>query len=395
MPSGAASVSAAPPRRENPAPPSIPGARVDAKGRRACDGSKPAPLRLTRVASGLNQPLYVLSEPQNAGRLYVLEKEGRVKRVVDQTRTETVLTLAVRSVSEMGLLGMAFHPSFGANERRVYLSYVNPRGESILSEWRMPSEQIDPKSEKVLFRLQQPLPNHNGGMLLFGPDGFLYLGLGDGGGANDQLGHGQNREKPFASILRFDAEAPEKPVPGNLNGPGQDTRVFHHGLRNPWRFSFDAKTGDLFIGDPGQDDWEEVDVAPAGAPATNFGWPTFEGTHRCKRCKTNVPEPQPGMVMPVLEYGHRDGGASVTGGYVYRGKRIPSLEGRYLYADFVQNFVRAFTWDGQKVCDELDLTTDLDPEKQLLGIASFGEDAAREVYVVSMIKGDVFRIEPQ
>ncbi len=381
--------------REDEAPSALQEGTFDAEGRRACDGSAPGRLRLVRVASGLSQPLYVLSEPGDAKRLYVLEKAGRVKRIVDERYAETVLTLKVRSDGEMGLLGMAFHPRFGPNERRVYLSYVDPQKVSVLSEWKMPADHFDPESERVLFRLPQELPNHKGGMVAFGPDGWLYYGLGDGGGANDQLGNGQDLTNPFASLLRFDVENPDTSVPGNSSGPGEDRRVHHHGLRNPWRFSFDAKTGDLYIGDAGQDDWEEINVVPSDAPAANFGWPTFEGTHRCKKCKTNVPEPNARMVPPVFEYAHHGGGASVTGGYVYRGKRIPALEGRYLYGDFVLNWVRAFTWNGRRVCDELDLTKELDPEGRLLGVASFGEDAERELYVVSFVKGEVFRIEAE
>src|SRR5690606_15091893 len=163
--------------------------------------------------------------------------------------------------------------------------------------------------------------------------------------------------------------------------------------RNPWRFSFDAATGDLFIADAGQDHWEEIDALPAGASSTNFGWPTFEGTHRCPGCRTNVPEPSNDMKPPIHEYA-RGRAASVTGGYVYRGTKIPSLVGRYLYADFVQNWVRTLTWDGERACDHHDLTPELDPKRRLRGIASFGEDSDRELYIVSFLGGEVLRIAP-
>lgn len=363
------------------------------EGRRRCDGSAPGSLRLTPVAQGLSLPLYVLSEPGSAQRLYVLEKGGRVKRVVDKGAPETILTLSVKTAVEMGLLGMAFHPRFGDEERRVYLSYVDADGWSRLSVFRMGEERIDPDSEQVLLHVEQPAPNHNGGMVAFGPDGLLYLGLGDGGGRDDQYGNGQNLATPLGTILRFDPERPDVPPAGNRSGEGEDRRIFHYGLRNPWRFSFDAVTGDLFIGDVGQNHWEEIDALPRGAPGTNFGWPTFEGTHRCPGCDTNVPEPSPDMVPPIHEY-PRGSAASVTGGYVYRGKKIPSLYGRYVYADFVHGWVRALTWDGQRACDHYDLTESLDPDGRLLSVASLGEDSERELYVVSFSGGEVFRIDP-
>jgi glucose/arabinose dehydrogenase len=341
----------------------------------------------------LTQPLYVLSDPARSEVLYVLEKEGRVRRHEGGT-LHTALELDVATEVEMGLLGMAFHPKFGPEERRVYVSYVDPQRESRVSSFELRDGTIDRRSEQVLVRVKQPAPNHNGGMVAFGPDGRLYIGFGDGGGRDDQYGNGQNLRTALGSILRIDVAKPEAAPPGNLDSARGDGRILHYGLRNPWRFSFDRLTGDLYIADVGQDHWEEINVVPATAAPTNFGWPTFEGNRRCPGCETNVPPPGPEMRMPVHTYPHEPA-ASVTGGYVYRGRRIPSLQGRYLYSDFLQNWVRAFTWNGTQACDHLDLTPNLDPEGKLQAVASFGEDAAGELYVVSFAGGEVFRIEPR
>ncbi len=362
------------------------------RGRRSCDGSEVRDLRLVQVAEGLDQPLYVTSHPHNAQELYVLEKTGDVKRVRPGQPTETLLSLEVMTDIETGLLGLAFHPRFGGDERRVYLHYVDPSGRTTLSSFRLEEARIDEGSEQVLFRVQQPAANHNGGMIAFGPDGLLYVALGDGGGRDDQFGNAQDLSTPLGAILRFDVEQPDEPPAGNLRGPDVDRHILHYGLRNPWRFSFDAATGDLFIGDVGQNDWEEIDALPGGAQSTNFGWPTFEGKHRCPGCTTNVPKPSPAMVPPIHEY-PRGVAAAVTGGYVYRGEKIPSLRGRYLYADFVQSWIRTFTWDGQRVCDHQELTPLLDPERRLQGVASFGQGRDGELYVVSFAGGEVYRIE--
>jgi glucose/arabinose dehydrogenase len=366
----------------------------DSRGRRRCDGSALEPLSLARVAGGLEQPLFVLSEPASAERLYVLEKGGVVKRIERGGQVAALLTLAVKTDVEMGLLGMAFHPQFGEDERRIYLSYVDPEGRSVVSAMELGEGHIRRDPEQILLRVEQPAPNHNGGMIAFGPDGFLYVGLGDGGGRNDQFGNGQDRTSPLGAILRLDVEEPARTIPGNLQGREIDPRIVHYGLRNPWRFSFDRATGDLFIADVGQDHWEEINVARASSSSTNFGWPTFEGTHRCPGCRTNVPEPSSDMRMPVHEYA-RGPAASVTGGYVYRGRSIPSLRGRYVYADFVQNWVRAFTWDGERACDHQELTPGIDPEGWLQGVASFGEDADGELYLVSFLRGEVLRMVPK
>lgn len=385
-PKGTAEVTAEPPSSPPPVSPPSEGAR------RPCDGSAPRGFRLARVAEGLREPLFVLSEPRDASRLYVLEKGGRVQRVTGN-ETTTLLTLPVKTDVEMGLLGMAFHPRFGEDERRVVVSYVDPEGRSTVSTFEYAGDRIDRSSERVLVRVQQPAPNHNGGMVTFGPDGWLYVGLGDGGGRDDQYGNGQNLATPLGAILRIDVDDPKRAVPGNRTDEGADPRIFHYGLRNPWRFSFDRETGDLYIGDVGQNHWEEIDVLPAGAGSTNFGWPTFEGKERCPGCKTNVPPPQDDMVVPVHTY-PRGTAASVTGGYVYRGSRIPALRGRYLYSDFVHGWVKTFTWDGTKACDHHDLIAELG-EGELQGVASFGEDSAGELYVVSFVSGEVYKLVPR
>jgi glucose/arabinose dehydrogenase len=239
-----------------------------------------------------------------------------------------------------------------------------------------------------LFTVAQPFANHNGGMLAFGPDGLLYVGLGDGGAAGDPQNNAQNLGVKLGKILRIDVDAYPTPPPGNT--PGGDPDVLHWGLRNPWRFSFDRATGDLFIGDVGQNRFEEIDVAPSGSGGLNFGWRVMEASQcyqppdACDRS---------GLVLPVAEYDH-DVGCSVTGGYVYRGAALPGLVGRYLYADYCSNRVFSFRWSDGAASDPIELTSDLDLDAGLQGITSFGEDAAGELYLTSQ-SGSVFRIEAE
>jgi glucose/arabinose dehydrogenase len=225
-------------------------------------------------------------------------------------------------------------------------------------------------------------------MLAFGPDGFLYVGLGDGGSGGDPQNNAQNLGVKLGKILRLDVDAYPTPPPGNT--PGGDPDVLHWGLRNPWRFSFDRASGDLYVGDVGQNQFEEIDVAPAGAGGLNFGWRVMEGAH-CYQ----PPEAcdRSGLTLPIAEYDH-DVGCSVTGGYVYRGSALPRLTGRYLYGDYCSNRVFSLIWSGGVTSESLELTTDLDPDGLIQGLSSFGEDLAGELYVTSL-DGSVFRIEAE
>jgi glucose/arabinose dehydrogenase len=239
-----------------------------------------------------------------------------------------------------------------------------------------------------LMEQDQPFTNHNGGNLQFSPkDGFLYIGFGDGGSAGDPNGNGQNINTWLAKILRIDVDS-GKPygVPaGNL--PGGKPEVWDYGLRNPWRYSFDLCTGDLYIGEVGQDTYEEVDVEPAGMGNKDYGWNTMEGLH-CFNPKNGCKKD--GLTLPVLEYDHLTG-KSITGGYVYRGSKIPGLRGTYFYADYVVSKVWTFKWNGEASVTPTEITNDLNPPQAL---SSFGQDNYGEVYLTSLT-GTIYRIESQ
>jgi glucose/arabinose dehydrogenase len=272
--------------------------------------------------------------------------------------------------------------------------YTDTNGDTHLSQFTVSSDPdvADPASEQIILTADQPYNNHNGGQVLFGPDGMLYLGLGDGGSEGDPQGRGQDLSDLLGSILRLDVRStspyavpPDNPFVGQA---GVQPEVWSYGLRNPWRFSFDRTTGDLYIGDVGQDSFEEVDVAPAAAGSgkgLNFGWNIMEGTHCYNASACN----QSGLTLPVLEYPHSEG-CSVTGGYVYRGSVIPALQGLYFFGDYCQGTVRSFRYQGGSATELTDWPT-LRPGGS---ITSFGEDAAGELYVVIQ-SGSVFKIVPE
>jgi len=290
---------------------------------------------------------------------------------------------------ERGLLGLAFHPDY-ADNGRFFVNYTNVDGDTEVVELARSGDPdvASPETVRTFFVVEQPFANHNGGMLAFGPDGYLYVGLGDGGAGGDPQDNAQSLDTKLGKLLRMDVDAYPEPPPGNLAGGDPDLWAF--GLRNPWRFSFDRATGDLYIADVGQNALEEINVAPAGQGGLNYGWRIMEGS-QCFQPETGCD--MDGLTLPVVEYG-RDVGCSVTGGYVYRGDALPGLEGRYLYGDFCSNRVFSFRWEAGAVRDDVELTTELDPDGQIQGLTSFGEDAAGELYVVSR-SGSVFRIEAE
>ncbi len=269
-----------------------------------------------RIATGFNRPTWVGVAPGDPDALWVLEQPGRVVRLRDGRR-ETVIDLQdqVRTSSEQGLLGLAFHPDYARN-RRLYLHWSNRDGDTRVAEFR------NGKPVRELLAVEQVEPNHKGGQLAFGPDGRLYLGLGDGGGAFDPERYAQDPADLHGKLLSVDVEAPEP-----------EWRVDLIGLRNPWRFSFDAALGEVWIGDVGQDDIEEIDrvLLEPEEPPKNLGWSAFEGTERISEGDDALADGD--LVWPAAQYTHEDG-CSVTGGYVYRGTELPRLQGRYLYGDF-------------------------------------------------------------
>jgi glucose/arabinose dehydrogenase len=306
-------------------------------------------LRLRKVGS-FNDPLYVTAPPKDRSRLFVVEQGGKI-RIVRKGRKlgRPFLDVSRRIVSggEQGLLGLAFAPDY-AKTRRFYVHYTNRSGDTRIVEYKRSRKNPNRAlggTARVVLRQSQPESNHNGGQIAFGPDGFLYIGLGDGGAGDDphgRRGNAQNLSTKLGKILRIDPRRKGKrPYRVPRSNPfvgrrGARPEVFAYGLRNPWRFSFDRETGDLTIGDVGQDAVEEIDfVSLKRARGANFGWRPWEGRKR------NFDEPAPGHVPPVLELRHSDNFCSITGGYVVRDPGLPSLRGRYVYGDFCQGRIRS------------------------------------------------------
>jgi glucose/arabinose dehydrogenase len=348
-----------------------------------------ASVGLEEVASGLNFPVYLAAPPGGTGRLFIVEKGG-VVRIVDHG---VLLSMPfpdigdrVSSGAEQGLLGLAFTPAYASSGRFV-VDYTTLSGDTRISLFTVSGDpnRADPASEVVLFAVEQPFGNHNGGQVVFGPDGYLYVGLGDGGGAGDPMDRAQNLGDVLGSILRLDPAAGSAPEDNPFqNRAGARPEIWSYGLRNPWRFSFDRLTGDLYVADVGQDRWEEVSVSPApdGGRAVNFGWNRMEGLH----CFTSGSCPQDGLTHPLLEYGH-DQGCSITGGYVYRGAAVPEIQGHYFYADFCRGWVRSFRYHDGQVTDQAQWPA-LEPGGS---VPSLGEDAAGDLYLLSSV-GRVFKI---
>ncbi|MFZ5466006.1 MAG: PQQ-dependent sugar dehydrogenase [Pseudomonadota bacterium] len=357
-------------------------------------GEAASSVRLERVFAAIpfGDPLAMLQAPGDAGRWYVVEKAGRV-RVLDNrpdvARSELFADIRERvqaRYSESGLLGMAFHPDFARNGQ-VFLSYTTHGAPLVSRVSRFLSRDggrtLDAGTETVLLELPQPYANHNGGQIAFGPDGFLYIGLGDGGAAGDPRGNGQNVETLLGAMLRIDVDKgdpyaipPDNPFAQADGEGGGRPEIYAWGLRNPWRWSFDRATGELWAGDVGQNAWEEIDKIVRGG---NYGWAIREGAHcyGTLRCRTEA------LIDPVAEYGH-DQGCSVTGGYVYRGKGIPALHGAYLYGDFCSGRIWALC-QGKGLPRLLMITG--------INIASFAEGLDGEVYVLQFgKKGAVYRL---
>jgi glucose/arabinose dehydrogenase len=319
-------------------------------------------LKLIEVARA-RQPLALTA----AGKQLLLAEKGGRLRVIDGgiLRPGAILDLSERVSrgSEQGLLGVAVKGT------HVYVNYTDTKGNTRVREYVL-SDHIDPDSGRELLFVKQPWANHNGGHLLFGPDGKLYVGLGDGGSGYDPRGNGQNPEVPLAKMLRV----------------SDTVEILHIGLRNPWRYDFDSKTGDLYIADVGQDRWEEIDVAPAGSGRLNFGWSVLEGRHclRTTRCVAT------GMTPPIVEYSHKTG-CSITGGIVYRGKALPELDGAYFYSDYCTAILRSLRWKGGAVVDHWDWKAALDPENQLTQVSSFGADGDGELYILSL-DGPIYKL---
>lgn len=366
----------------------------------------------------IDKPVYVTSPPGDP-RLFVVEQCGRI-RIIEggQVLEKPFLDISLLAENEEhrrvdctsdeeGLLGLVFHPEYSSNGR-FFVKYTETPGgsdtrQNVVAQYLVSSDRnVADLTEKRIIAIPQPQSNHNAGMLAFGPDGYLYIGTGDGGGAGDPQENGQDPAALLGSMLRLDVNVDgpyaipaSNPYAGSANGP-TDPRpeIWAKGLRNPWRYSFDRETGDLYIGDVGQYEWEEINVQPASSQGgENYGWNIWEGNH-CFPDGTTGCDPT-GMTMPVAEYPHADVGPnlrdkSVTGGYVYRGQCIPDIRGWYIYADYGSDRIRTFEYtdgraEGHRILEGVDFGT---------RIVSFGEDAGGELYVVNVSPDQIRKVVP-
>jgi glucose/arabinose dehydrogenase len=341
---------------------------------------------LVKVAA-LEQPLALALRPHDRA-LYVAEKTGRVVAIRDgrpDPRPVLDLSSEVSLGAEQGLLGAAFSPS----GRFLYVDYTDVNGDTHVTEFAMHRGYADVASQRDVLFVAQPYSNHNGGELVFGPHGYLYIGLGDGGSGGDPQGNGQSLSTLLGKILRISPRpSGDRPYTIPTNNPfvgAGDARpeIWAYGLRNPWRFSFDRVTGDLWIGDVGQSGWEEVDLQPADSRGgENYGWNVMEGDH-----PYGDASPSQQMVPPIYEYPHADGRCVITGGYVYRGRSIPALAGAYVFGDFCDGRLEAVSVTDGHVVDHAFLGPAVN------ALSSFGEDASGELYALSL-SGGLYMLAP-
>ncbi len=361
-----------------------------------------AAVRLTPVATGLASPVFVTSPNDGTRRLFIVEKRGSVRILVGGSVLATpflTLTSSVSTGGEQGLLGLAFHPAFRTNHK-LYVDYTDTAGNTVIREYRASTtnpNRVLAGSGRTLLTIKQPYANHNGGMVAFGRDGYLYIGMGDGGSAGDPGNRAQSTSTLLGKILRIDVNGRSGslqyriPATNPYVGRAGLDQIWQRGVRNPWRFSFDRTTGSLWIGDVGQNRYEEVDRAlrtsTGAGRGYNWGWRRMEGFHcynPASGCSTS------GLRLPLLEYSHATNGrCSVTGGYVYRGSRIPSLAGWYVFGDYCSG----------EILTVASTASSRPTPVRLFGtgsgrlISSFGQDWAGELYVVTL-GGTVYRIDP-
>lgn len=344
-------------------------------------------VELREVAKGLPDVVTDIQQPRGDGRLFVLERVGRI-RVIEggALLAEPFLDISGRVASggERGLLGLAFPPDY-ASKQYFYVNYTDRQGDTTIARYRVTQSpnRADPASEAVLLKIRQPFSNHNGGQIRFGPDGFLYIGMGDGGSGGDPQNNAQNPRSLLGKLLRYDSESDlsQLRIPADnpfANNPLYEPAVWAFGLRNPWRFSFDRESGDQWIADVGQNRAEEVNFQPAGRGGQNYGWNPTEGL-QCFLSGCNLAA----YTLPVIEYG-RSEGCSITGGFVYRGTAVPELRGQYIYGDYCTGSIWGLRREGDRwVNQQLLRTTE--------GVSTFGEDSSGEVYVGTGL-GSVYRL---
>ncbi|GAB3664040.1 PQQ-dependent sugar dehydrogenase [Ramlibacter alkalitolerans] len=358
----------------------------------------PGPRAFTLVtsvaASGLDQPMFATA-PAGDARLFVVERPGRIVIVQGGTRSGTPfldISARVGTTGEGGLLSMAFDPQYALNGF-FFVYFTEPTGDIAIERFRVSAgnpDLADPAPLRILTIPHRAFSNHKGGLVRFGPDGFLYLGTGDGGGGGDPLGNAQDLDSLLGKLLRIDvrnssAAAPYAIPSANpfVGQPNRRGEIWAYGLRNPWRYAFDAPTGRLYIADVGQDRIEEVDVNPADSAGLNYGWNVMEGSS----CLGATPCNRTGITLPVLEYAHdANGGCSITGGFVYRGSAIPEIQGRYFYSDLCSGWLRSFVFSGGVATDPRQFIASMGT------VISFGEDGQKELYVLTDA-GQVLRID--
>jgi glucose/arabinose dehydrogenase len=339
----------------------------------------PEQYSLRPAIEGLTEPVYLTYANGDSSRLFIVEQPGTIRiwregQLLPQPFLD-IQDLVNDEASERGLLGLAFHPDY-PNNGQFFVNYTDVNGDTVVARYRVSDDpdRADPASAQTVLAVDQPYANHNGGDLVFGPDGYLYIGLGDGGSAGDPQNNAQNLGSLLGKMLRIDVNQDPYGVPNDnpfVQQGGARPEIWAYGLRNPWRYSFDRATRDLFIADVGQNQIEEVDFQPADSRGgENYGWRFMEGSGPYKG---SAPD---GLIPPVTEYTHAEGGCSITGGYVYRGQALPALDGVYFFGDYCTGYI----WSLRRTASGA-------WEKQLflesgLRISSFGEDPAGELYVV-------------
>ena len=345
-------------------------------------------LRLEVVASGLSNPLH-LTTPAGDPRLFVVEQPGRIRIIQNGQLVATPfidLTPKIASGGERGLLAMAFDPAYATNGF-FYVNYTDRQGDTVVERYRVSADpnRADPASARQILFVDQPFANHNGGHVLFGPDGMLYIAMGDGGSGGDPQGNGQRRNTLLGKLLRVDvsrgdpyAIPPNNPFVGEGGARGE---IWAYGLRNPWRVWFDRTDQVLYVADVGQNQVEEVNAVLQTTAGVNYGWNVMEG----RQCFSGGSCSQTGLTLPVVTYPHSGGNCSVTGGIVYRGEAIPEIHGHYFYSDYCAAWVRSFRLANGAATDAREWTVG-----PLEGVLSFGEDASGEMYLLSAT-GRVYR----
>ncbi|HXC53169.1 MAG TPA: PQQ-dependent sugar dehydrogenase [Candidatus Limnocylindrales bacterium] len=377
-----------------------------------CDGvpsTSGTALDAVLVSADFNEPIYATAAPLDPLRLFVVERAGRIRIV--NLADDTILSTPFLDIQDLtttdgerGLLSMAFDPAYDTN-RRFYVNYTNNAGDTTIARYEASigdHNVADESTAKILLVITQPASNHNGGQIAFGADGYLYIGMGDGGGGGDPWENAQDDGELLGKILRMDVDvstAPYYAVPTtnphySVGAPIE--LVWAKGTRNPWRFSFDRATGDLVIGDVGQDTREEIDFQSASSTGgENYGWDIFEGTMCYEPDPAPMcPSPPTGFTMPVLEYTHA-AGCSITGGFVYRGCALPDLAGTYFYGDYCGNFIRTIELPGGVATNAQNRTSDIESAgASISSVISFGQDARGELYILED-NGRVYRIVPE